>query len=576
MKQYQSKLKKRLSSLSYILFLMVLVGGAPIENKGKNWYSDFADNEIDPTVKEIIDKYRAEIPRRMKSQNISGLSFAIVCRDGVIWAEGFGFTDINKTAKVDYNTVFSMQSVSKSATGTALMLAVQKGLVDLDTPITEYLPDFTVKSRFEKNPEKNMTLRLLLSHKAGFTHEAPIGNNYYTEFDSFEEHIKSIYGTWLRFPVGQRYSYSNLGIDLAGYIIGKAAGMHYWDFVKNELFNPLGLQYSSFDWDVIEKNKNRAIGHSRSYKKVPLRYAMIPSGSWYSNALDVAKFIQFHLNRGKVEGKTLLAENYLDEMHTVPFPIKHQTHGYGLGILNLRRSGSEYYGHSGGGFGFLTHMSWYTDHDLGIVMLTNSVNHNLMSLPDRILLEIIQKKYSPQDEPDTFADLKTVTLDRKDLQRYAGNYIGRGASADLLFEGDRFGMKINNRNFEEIKFISETEALVNMGGSRNLIRFINHADGSPERFVTHTGGTYDFNDSPNLPKGPNKDDWDQYIGKYVYTVYEQIENSLNVSRKNGYLYLDNYRLTEYQPGHFFTCDGESLYLKGDKKSWRNISLRKKS
>ena len=86
-------------------------------------------------------------------------------------------------------------------------------------PITTYLPGFTVHSAFEAHPERRITLRMLLSHTAGFTHEAPLGNNYEPEPGDFDAHVRSISDTWLRFPVGTGYAYSNLGIDLAGYIL---------------------------------------------------------------------------------------------------------------------------------------------------------------------------------------------------------------------------------------------------------------------------------------------------------------------------------------------------------------------
>ncbi len=107
-------------------------------------------------------------------------------------------------------------------TAAAIMLAVQRGLLDLDKPIAAYLPDFTVNSRFEAKPQAKMTLRHLLSHRAGFTHEAPIGNNDDLSFPSFEAHVRSISDTWLRFPVGDRFRYSNLGVDLAGFILQTA------------------------------------------------------------------------------------------------------------------------------------------------------------------------------------------------------------------------------------------------------------------------------------------------------------------------------------------------------------------
>ena len=96
----------------------------------------------------------------------------------MLWAEGFGCTDWNCRTPVTADTPFSIQSMTKSFTAVAVLLAVQDGLLDLDAPISTYLPDFTVNSIFDERPQDLITLRMLLSHTAGFTHEAPVGNNY--------------------------------------------------------------------------------------------------------------------------------------------------------------------------------------------------------------------------------------------------------------------------------------------------------------------------------------------------------------------------------------------------------------
>ena len=114
-------------------------------------------------------------------------------------------------------------SISKTFTATAVMQAVQAGRLDLDEPITTYLPGFTVHSAFEEHPERKITLRMLLSHTAGFTFDAPIGNDDELDPGDFDAHVRSISDTWLRFPVGTGYAYSNLGIDLAGYILEKTS-----------------------------------------------------------------------------------------------------------------------------------------------------------------------------------------------------------------------------------------------------------------------------------------------------------------------------------------------------------------
>jgi CubicO group peptidase (beta-lactamase class C family) len=167
----------------------------------------------DVEVKSIIEESNRKIPKLVKKDCLPGLSIALVDKYGVVWSEVYGFTDRKKKKPVTPDTIFSIQSMSKTLTATGVMVAVQDGIVELDTPITKYIPDFTVNSRLEENPQERITLRHLLGHKAGFTHEAPIGNNNYLDFPSFEAHIQSISNTWLRYPVGQRYSYSNLGIE---------------------------------------------------------------------------------------------------------------------------------------------------------------------------------------------------------------------------------------------------------------------------------------------------------------------------------------------------------------------------
>ncbi len=148
--------------------------------------------------------------------------------------------------------------MSKSFTALGILTAVQDGLLSLDAPITEYLPEFTVHSRFEEHPERKMTLRHLLAHRAGFTHEAPVGGNYDSRPHTFDEHILSISDTWLRYPAGYRYSYSNLGIDLAGHILEKRTGGPFAKYLREKIFIPLGMSDSTCDPLEILKAEDRA------------------------------------------------------------------------------------------------------------------------------------------------------------------------------------------------------------------------------------------------------------------------------------------------------------------------------
>ena len=198
----------------------------------------------------------------MAHEHVPGLALALVDGDRVVWQQGFGSTDSDGGTPVTVDTIFSVQSMSKTFTATAVMQAVQAGRLDLDVPITTYLPGFTVHSAFEPHPERRITLRMLLSHTAGFTHEAPLGNNYEPEPGDFDAHVRSISDTWLRFPVGTGYAYSNLGIDLAGYILEQVSNKPFPVVMHDSLLAPLGMDHSTFDRAEVHATANRAVGHS--------------------------------------------------------------------------------------------------------------------------------------------------------------------------------------------------------------------------------------------------------------------------------------------------------------------------
>jgi CubicO group peptidase (beta-lactamase class C family) len=468
-------------------------------------------------------------------------------------------------------------------TATAVMIAVQEGLVSLDTPITSYVPDFTVNSRFEEHPERKITMRHLLSHRAGFTHEAPIGNNYQTEFDSFEQHVQSISTTWLKAPVGKIYSYSNLGIDLAGYIIQVRSGMPFAEYVKSRLFLPLEMDQSSFDWNVIREQSNRAIGHNNRFSEIPLEYAMIPSGACYTNVVDMAKFIQFHLNRGRIKGNVLLAEKYLDEMYKIP--VANQKIGYGLGIDVFEKAGEIGYRHGGGGFGFLTSVQWLPHLNIGVIVLTNSANHR--SIHSKIAENIIDKlrdaEFSSSGENNKSsapAKRSVVKLTDAEYSKYSGTYVifGGDQSFDVVKKDSLFGAQ-GKGFFIPFNFFSHDGEFFVEGFGPEMdgeYKIVIDNDSQQPLFVLNKidGVILFFNEKLNSPPGPNKPEWTQFVGKYSRKIYGIISANHEISIKNGYLYFDAFRLNEHLSGLFYASNGEVVDFRGDVPTYRNIKLFK--
>ena len=346
-------------------------------------------------IADVIAKYREVIPQRIQQENVAGLAIVVVDDQRILWAEGFGYTDWDEKIPVSPNTLFSIQSMSKSFTATAVMFAVQDGLVDLDEPITTYLPDFHVNSIFDEHPEKKITLRMLLSHTAGFAHEAPYGSNFDHPAYSFEKHIASISDTWLKFPVGTRYSYSNLGIDLAGYILQARSGMPFSQYVQAKLLDPLGMKDSTLEVRRIRSTSTRAIGHEMGELLRPaVDFLLIPSGGVWATATDMARYLHFHINSGALDGNRLLQESLAETMYapsSKPAQNAYQDSSYALGITVNTRNGARHFQHGGGGWGFNSSMVWYPELKLGAVVLCNAdLNSDLVvQLNEGILDSII-------------------------------------------------------------------------------------------------------------------------------------------------------------------------------------------
>lgn len=469
----------------------------------------------------VIASYQARIPALMKSKHIPGLALAVVDGEHVLWQQGFGRTDDGSSRPVTVDTIFSAQSMSKVFTATAVMQAVQSGRLDLDVPITTYLPGFTVHSAFESHPERKITLRMLLSHTAGFTQEAPLGNNYQPEPGAFDAHVRSISDTWLRFPVGSGYAYSNLGIDLAAYILEQAWQEPFPAVMHDSLLAPLGMQHSTFDRAQVRATADRAVGHSDSFAAEPVDIGMTGAGGLWTSAADLARFLEFQLGNGTVGRRTVLDAAHMTEMRTVPAPDAGAPAGYALGVARTHWRDGQYldlFGHGGGGFGFLSDLSWLPQLQLGIAVLTNSEEHDLQgTLALGILRDLV-------DDPDS---------------RYHDRMLGLPTQSDVVEPDGQFVAPPDlTRQIARLALPASSQQSARWAGYAGYYRTgqlgAMSPDHPPSRFYVESGVAY----------------------------FDASEDGTPV----------RHRLSEFQPGVFLAENGETLDLRGPSPRWRGMDL----
>jgi len=447
-----------------------------------------------------------------KSQKIPGLAYALFDGQDTIITHCFGESTLG--FKVNQATLFNIQSISKNITALATIKAVQNGLLDLDTPISVYLPAFSVNSCFEKNPENRITLRMLLSHTAGFTHEAPVGNNYDYSPCTNEDHLQSIQETWLKFLAGVDYSYSNLGFDIASLVISQESGIEFDEYLKSEIFLPLGMISTTVNENEVSRYKNRTDGNIQSVRAKHYRIPLPGSGAVYTNLSDFIEYAQLLMNYGTFGNKTLINKQGLLDMFTI---IRNN---YGLGTYVDKKDELLYINHNGGGYGFSATLLWFPEYNLGTVLLCNKpcntfdICFSLMS--DYIQGKRLEKNSSITSLFDTLngqyfsnkndkeSILPTCDCDsvfKPEWEKYVGKY-------SLLIQG------------LDLKWYAK---LAHSLGFGNLNFFI-----TKEGQVLKTKGS---------------------IGVTV--------------------------LKEYKPGLFFTDDFEMLDLSSEKMTFRNIRILKK-
>ncbi|UCF13884.1 MAG: beta-lactamase family protein [Phycisphaerales bacterium] len=331
---------------------------------------------IKPELATLVDKFRTSTPKSMKKHKIPGCALALVDDKGVLWTEGFGTTDFKRKIPVTPDTLFYIGSISKTFTAVAVLIAVQDGLLDLDEPITTYLPDFKVYSRYEERPASKITLRHLLSHTSGLPREAPGCNMVEFEGNTLEDRYRSIEGLWLQYPTGRACLYSNAGFDLAAYVLQAVSGIPFEQYMKKHVFRPLGMHNSTLDRDKIKSDTNRAVGHTIGIvpSPTPPDHGLLGSGGVWTDARDLARFIQYFLNTQSPEGKQTLSESWLEVMLTPHARISSEEEVYcGLGIGINRTSGWTEMRHGGGGLGQTSWMYWCPKYGIGGLVLTNKM-----------------------------------------------------------------------------------------------------------------------------------------------------------------------------------------------------------
>jgi CubicO group peptidase (beta-lactamase class C family) len=338
---------------------------SPAQSDGGTAVAQLSAGDVESFLNDIV-------PQKLEQASIAGMVVSVVKDGKIIAAKGYGYADVkSKRPMSPDETVVRPGSIAKLFTWTAIMQQVERGHLDLDCDINDYL-DFKIPEAFGRP----ITLRNIMTHRSGFA-------DIYKQFITYKpERIVSL-SSYVRnnippriYPPGERVAYSNYAAALAGYIVERTSGHPFADYIAKNIFAPLGMTNSSFvqplPAELQDKLASAYVMASSSAAKPYEFTSATPTGALASTAEDMARFMIAQTQNGEAGDKRILDSNTLRLMQS------HQTDevpglsGFALGFIDQTRNGHRVIGHPGNTQFWHSDLQLIPDAQVGIFMSVNS------------------------------------------------------------------------------------------------------------------------------------------------------------------------------------------------------------
>jgi CubicO group peptidase (beta-lactamase class C family) len=457
----------------FVLALVLLI--APVT------YAQIDTKTVDSIVMKAIAAF-----------HVPGAAVAVVQNDRVVYAKGFGVTQVGGTTPVTADTLFGLGSTTKAFTSTAMAMLVTDGKMNWDDPVRKYVTYFHLS---DPCADSLVTLRDIVSHRTGLSRHDELWDN--TPLTR-EQTIRAIGMVALTKPFRSAYQYNNIMFTTAGEAVASAAGTSWDDFVRTRIFKPLGMNSSAIT--LAEFNaSNHANGHSydrRNDRAVPQAFVdpdnLAPAGAIASSANDMAQWLRFQLADGAIGGKRLVAADALHETKTPQTVIRLEGEtklvvpetnimNYAMGWNVSDYRGAYLVSHGGALNGFRAQVALFPNLNAGLVVLfnlgrgyagmsiKNSISDLLLGRPGRdwnsYYLDAEKTTDTKDDAAKAEREAKRVrdTKPSRELAAYAGTYTNPAyGAATITVENEALVLRWNRvtvplRHFDFDTFRAESE-----------------------------------------------------------------------------------------------------------------------
>jgi len=405
------------------LFCVCLAWGPPGESLGQAHIAPPRE------YAEAVRKLDQFIAREIADKELPALSIALVDDQKIVWAKGFGFADAKSQVPATAETVYRVGSVSELFTDIGIMQLVERGELELDAPVTRYLPEFKPGNPFGKP----ITLRQLMSHRAGLVREPPVGHDLDPTGPSLAQTVSSLNRTKLIHEPGTYSSYSSAGIATAGYILERTTGKPFPAYLKQAVLEPLRMKRSSFE-ATPEVTRDLAKGimwsyHRSAFEAPTFALANAPGEGMYSTVTDLGRLLSVMFAGGRGPAGQVLRPETLEQMATPQFAEPDQRTRLGIGFTIDTVAGCKSIGQTGAIYGFTADLEALTGEKLGVAVAASrgASKHVLGHIAQVALAQMLAVRRglpAPTIE-------QTAPVPIEEARRVAGRYSSGAGSIEL-------------------------------------------------------------------------------------------------------------------------------------------------
>jgi CubicO group peptidase (beta-lactamase class C family) len=293
------------------LFLSLILGCETNAPKTNEYF--ILEGEIGHRIDTVLTPYLQELKKL--TDNTAGLAVAVTKGDEIVFARTFGNAQLDSGKKVDLNSGFHIASLSKPFSAIAVAKLIQENRLRLDDLIIDYIPEFEMLGK----GHDHITIEHILTHTSGIPRNIAVDDWLNPSYGplALEENLDIVKNHKLEFEPGTKFSYSNSAFDILGIVISRASGMQFHKYLETEILIPIGMNNTALQKPKGEIPPDWASAYSyglttEDWSPYPYNERLFPSSGVISSLLDMCKWGQFHLGKGRINDTQILDEKYFD------------------------------------------------------------------------------------------------------------------------------------------------------------------------------------------------------------------------------------------------------------------------